>query len=120
VVPLKKAMRCPRATPPTNDWRDKPYAEGGMSCDACGSLLEHRDLLGIHARNGFWVKGYRCRYCLHEMVEVPENAHHVLTWDQDRGRYALEEVLHTVHAAPFNPMLLLSASGGRSTATGGD
>ena len=113
-------MRHPRATPPTNDWRDKPYAEGGMSCDACGSLLEHRDLLGIHARNGFWVKGYRCRYCLHEMVEVPENAHHVLTWDQDRGRYALEEVLHTVHAAPFNPMLLLSASGGRSTATGGD
>ena len=112
MVPLKKAIKYPRATAPTNDWRDTPYAEGGMSCDICGSLLEHRDLLGIHATNGFWVKGYRCRYCMHEMVAEPENAHHIFSWDPDRDRYALEEVLHTGGAVPFNPMLLLSASGG--------
>jgi len=116
---LKKVMRHPRATPPTNDWRDLPYAKRGMSCDVCGSLLEHRDLLGIHATNGFWVKGYRCRYCMHEMVEEPENAHHVLSWDPDLDRYALEEILHTGGAVLFNPMLLLSGLGGGSTATGG-
>jgi hypothetical protein len=116
---LKKATIYPRATAPTRDWRDEPYAKNGMSCDVCKSLLEHRDLLGIHAANGFWVKGYLCRHCGHGMVEEPENAHHALSWDPDRDRYALVEILHTGRAVLFNPMLLLSSSGGGSTATGG-
>jgi hypothetical protein len=119
MVPLKEAKGYPPATAPTRDWRDEPYAKNGMSCDRCGSLLEHRDLLGIHATNGFWVKGYLCRHCGYETVEKPENAHHVLSWDPARDRYALAEICHTGGAVLFNPMLLLSSSGGGSTATGG-
>ena len=50
-------------------WQDAPWSKEGHSCDKCGEILKHADLVGKQEGNLFRKVGYRCPACKHSNVD---------------------------------------------------